>query len=64
MLMLVGGIDQVNEDSIPYMIDSLLLNKSDEEASSDFKKKIQFALSVSFRKYDNVFHNINDWVKG
>lgn len=41
----------------------MLLNKSDEEASSDLKKLIQVALGTSFRKYDNVFHNFNDWIK-
>jgi hypothetical protein len=63
MLMVVGGIAQLNEASVKYLIDALLLNKSDEEASSDFKKLIQESLNTKFRKYDNVFHNFNDWIK-
>ena len=61
--MVVGGITQLNEDTIKYLIDSLFLNKSDEEASYDFKKLISEALNTKFRKFDNVFHNFNDWLK-
>ena len=58
--MLVGGIKQLNEVSIKYLIDSLLLNMSDEEASAEFKRYIDKSLNRTYRKLDNVFHNFND----
>jgi hypothetical protein len=36
--MLAGGIKELNDTSIKYLIDALVLNKSEEEASADFKK--------------------------
>ena len=36
-LMIVGEIQQLNDNSIRFLIDRLKLSKTDEEASADFK---------------------------
>jgi hypothetical protein len=63
MLMIVGEISQLNDESIKYLIKSLRLNKCDEEASAEFKKLITKALTTYFRMFDNVAHNIMDKLK-
>jgi hypothetical protein len=42
----------------------MLLDMSEEQAQSEFKKLIKQAIDTSFRKYDNFFHALNDWKKG
>ena len=63
MLMIVGEIEQLNDDSIKYLIRALRLNKSDEEAAAEFKKLIKQAVTTYFRMFDNVAHNLMDKFK-
>lgn len=60
LLMIVGEISQLNDQSITYLIKELRLNKTDEEAASEFKKLIRKALGTHFRMFDNVAHNLMD----
>lgn len=63
--MIVGEIQQLNDDSIRFLIDRLKLSKTDEESSADFKSQIQSATKAYRRQLDNVFHNLMDsWKKG
>ena len=62
-LMIVADIDQLNDNSIRFLIDRLKLFKTDEEASADFKNQIQHATSAWTRRVDSVFHNIMDELK-
>ena len=45
------------------MIDRLKLNKTDEEATADFKGEIMDAKGVFRRKMDSVVHNLMDEYK-
>ena len=64
-LMLVGEISQLSEDSIRFLIDRLKLNKTDEEASAEFKAKVEKATNARRRRFDSVAHNLMDeWKKG
>jgi len=38
MLMIVGELEQLNDNSIMNMISKLKLNMTEEEAEADFKK--------------------------
>ncbi len=62
--MIVSDIEELKQTDIKYLIDAMLLEMSEEQAQSEFKKKINEALTSSYRKYDNWFHNYNDWKKG
>jgi len=42
----------------------MFLDMSEEQASSEFKKKIKEALKDWYRKYDNWFHVYKDYTKG
>lgn len=46
------------------MIYAMYLDMSEEQAGGEFEKLINLSLNEWYRKYDNVFHNINDWKKG
>ncbi len=61
--MIVGEISQLTEDSTRFLIDRLKLTKTDEEASADFKSKIEKATNAWYRRIDNVIHNLNDVLK-
>ena len=61
--MLVSEISQLTEESIRFLIDRLKLSKTDEEASADFKLKIDKAVATKIRKLDSVFHNLMDQAK-
>lgn len=62
-LMLVSEISQLTDDSLRFLIDRLKLNKTDEEASADFKNEIGESKSVFRRKMDSVVHNLMDEYK-
>jgi hypothetical protein len=63
--MIVGEISQLSEDSIRFLIDRLKLTKTDEEASAEFKSKIDKATTATRRRFDSVAHNLMDeWKKG
>ena len=59
-LMIVAEISQLTDGSTRFLIDRLNLTKTDEEASADFKSKIEEATNAWYRRIDNVFHNVND----
>lgn len=63
-LMLVSEIEELKQEDIKFLIDAMLLNMSEEQAQSEFKKLIHKALNTGYRKFDNLFHNINDKKKG
>lgn len=62
-LMVVADIKNLNDESITFLIGRLKLNKTDEEASADFKRQIDLASRVVRRRLDSVFHNVMDEVK-
>ena len=60
ILMIVSGIPELNMKSISTVRKALFLDVSDEEASINFKHKIQQARTkVGYRKLDNIMHLIN-----
>ena len=63
-LMLVADIDELQKKDIKYLIQAMFLDMSEEQAQSEFKKLIRKSLNEWYRKYDNLFHNLNDMKKG
>ena len=43
---------------IEYLKMRLSLNLSEQEATNKFKREISDSLNTSFRKFDNLIHNI------
>jgi hypothetical protein len=62
--MIVSDIEELKQNDIKYLINAMLLDMSEEQAQSEFKKLVNEALTARYRKYDNWFHNYNDWKKG
>lgn len=58
--MLVADLDELNLKSIGFLKDALFLDVSEEEATVAFKQVIDTARKQTYRKYDNLFHVIND----
>jgi superfamily I DNA and/or RNA helicase len=63
-LMLVADIEELKQKDIPTLIRAMLLDMSEEQAQSEFKKLIRQAVTEWYRKYDNWFHNYKDYTKG
>jgi len=58
LLMLSAGMPELNhEKDIDHMVQKLKLELSEQEASKDFKKKIQEAIHTTTRRIDNLAHN-------
>lgn len=54
--MLVSEIEELEQKDIKFLINAMLLDMSEEQAQSEFKKFIKESLHQWYRKYDNLFH--------
>lgn len=63
-LMLVSDIEELKQKDIKYLIGAMFLDMNEEQAQSEFTKKIKIALDERYRKYDNLAHVYMDWRKG
>ena len=58
-MMLSSGIPELSASTIMYLRESLVLDKSDEEALKHFRKKFDEALKGSFKTSLNwMFHHM------
>ena len=60
VLMLVAGLDELDQASIGWVKKALFLNVSEEEATVQFKHTIDEARKQWYRPIDNIFHVFND----
>ncbi len=59
-MMLSSGIPELSASTIIYLRESLVLDKTDEEALKHFRKKYNEALKESWKTSLNwMFHNLN-----
>jgi len=63
-LMVVSDMKELREEDIKYLINAMYLDMNQEQAQSEFKKLIIEASKSWYRKYDNLFHVVNDYMKG
>lgn len=58
-MMTSAGLPELYEDKhIDYIINSLALDLTEDEASILFQKEIKSALSTWSRRFDNFIHNV------
>ncbi|GBG30282.1 Phosphatidylinositol 3-kinase, putative [Hondaea fermentalgiana] len=58
-LMVPAGMPELtSDDSILYLCQKLCLEMTEQEASESFKREIQSALGDTYRRFDNLIHNI------
>lgn len=58
-LMIPAGMPELtSDDSILYLCQKLSMEMTEEEASESFKREIQSALGDTYRRFDNLIHNI------
>mmetsp|Transcript_21393 Transcript_21393/g.34853 ORF Transcript_21393/g.34853 Transcript_21393/m.34853 type:complete len:940 (+) Transcript_21393:3108-5927(+) len=58
-LMIPAGMPElVCDQDIQYMCQKLCMDKTDAEASESFKREINNSLSDTYRRVDNLIHNI------
>lgn len=60
ILMLVAGLDELDQPSIGFVKRALYLDVSEEEATVQFKQTIDQARKQWYRPIDNLFHVFND----
>ena len=60
ILMLVAGLEELDQPSISFVKRALFLNVSEEEATVQFKATIDQARKQWYRPIDNLFHVFND----
>ena len=59
MMMLTGGMPELsNLNDIDYLTNMLSMNLSDQEADIKFKQEIINSLDSTWRRIDNLIHNI------
>ena len=61
--MLVAGLEELDMKSIGFLKQALFLDVSEEEATVAFKQVIEDARKCVYRRFDNMFHVINDKLK-
>eukprot|EP00515_Schizochytrium_aggregatum_P004768 CAMPEP_0202051072 /NCGR_PEP_ID=MMETSP0963-20130614/4400_1 /ASSEMBLY_ACC=CAM_ASM_000494 /TAXON_ID=4773 /ORGANISM="Schizochytrium aggregatum, Strain ATCC28209" /LENGTH=64 /DNA_ID=CAMNT_0048616211 /DNA_START=67 /DNA_END=261 /DNA_ORIENTATION=- len=58
-LMIPAGMPELRGVAdIQYLCDKLALDKSDKEAADMFKREINNSLNDTYRRVDNLIHNI------
>ena len=63
ILMLVAGLDELDQPSIQFVKRALFLNVSEEEATVQFKATIDQSRKQWYRPIDNLFHVLSDTKK-
>lgn len=58
MNILLGMPELSDVSDIEYLKKRLSLNLSEQEATNMFKREIYDSLNTTFRKFDNLLHNI------